>query len=236
MLNNRIKANIAIAISVGTLGIGAYSLNQATESIEELKVQQESNIKLNEKLNNTIKDLQDTIKEQSNIIEEQKKSIEDSIKALQQKDTELEKSVKEAKSLAAAAKTTASKTATTASTKTTNTQESVSRGVSTRTGTPITLKLSFYGDFAYENGGYGGMDAQGNKLVAGTVASNVYPFGTKFVFNGQTYTVRDRGGSHFNSSNRLDVFVPRKSGETDAQYASRISSYGRQTVQGYIIK
>ena len=50
------------------------------------------------------------------------------------------------------------------------------------TGTPIKMKITFYGDFASENGGYASLDAQGNKLVAGTVASNAYKFGTKFTF------------------------------------------------------
>lgn len=100
-------------------------------------------------------------------------------------------------------------------------------------GTPIQMRLSFYGDFAHENGGYAGRDAQGNKLVGGTVASNVYPFGTTFVFEGRTFTVRDRGGSNFNSYNRLDVFVPRLQGESDAAYKARISHYGVRTVTMY---
>ena len=95
------------------------------------------------------------------------------------------------------------------------------------------MTLTFYGDFAHENGGYTGIDAQGNKLVAGTVASNVYSFGTKFEYNGQIFTVRDRGGRNFNSSNRLDVFVPRKSGEWNSAYAKRIREYGRKTVTMY---
>lgn len=108
----------------------------------------------------------------------------------------------------------------------------VSRGATTR-GVPVQMKMTFYGDFAHENGGYAGIDAQGNKLVAGTVASNVYPFGTTFSYNGQTYTVRDRGGRNFNSYNRLDVFVPRNRGESDAAYARRISNYGVKTVTMY---
>lgn len=109
---------------------------------------------------------------------------------------------------------------------------SVRRGSSTR-GTPIQMTLTFYGDSAAENGGYAGMDAQGGKLRVGTVASNVYPFGTQFSWNGQTYTVRDRGGSHFNSPNRLDVFVPRNSGESESAYNARIRQYGKRTVTVY---
>lgn len=100
----------------------------------------------------------------------------------------------------------------------------------TRQGTQLNMTLTFYGDFSHENGGYAGIDAQGNKLVGGTVASNVYPFGTQFIINGQTFTVNDRGGGNFNSSNRLDVFVPRMKGESDAEYSKRISNYGVKKV------
>lgn len=100
-------------------------------------------------------------------------------------------------------------------------------------GTPVTITMTFYGDFAHENGGYAGIDCNGNKLVAGTVASNYYPQGTQFEFNGQIYTVRDRGGSNFNNANRLDVFVPRLKNESDSDYSKRIRHYGRKTVTMY---
>ena len=99
--------------------------------------------------------------------------------------------------------------------------------------TPYELDKKFSDESIYENGGYAGRDAQGNKLVGGTVASNVYPFGTTFVFEGRTFTVRDRGGSNFNSYNRLDVFVPRLQGESNAAYKARISHYGVRTVTMY---
>lgn len=101
-------------------------------------------------------------------------------------------------------------------------------------GTPVTLTLTFYGDFAYENGGYAGINAYGNKLAKGMVASNVHPRGTKFkLSSGETLTVEDRGGSNFNNYNRLDVFVPRIKGESDRQYAKRISNYGVKKVRAY---
>lgn len=107
------------------------------------------------------------------------------------------------------------------------------KGRSTIQGTPVKITMTFYGDFAHENGGYAGIDCNGNKLVAGTVASNYYPQGTQFEFNGQVFTVRDRGGSNFNSANRLDVFVPRLKNESDSSYSKRISQYGRRTVTMY---
>lgn len=101
-------------------------------------------------------------------------------------------------------------------------------------GTPVTMTLSFYGDGDEENGGYGGITAYGEPLRAGIVASNVHSRGTKFEYNGQVYTVGDRGGaSHFDNPNRLDVFVPRRSGESKDEYDRRISNYGKQTVTMY---
>ena len=113
-------------------------------------------------------------------------------------------------------------------------KEFPTQSINTRSvGTPIKMTMTFYGDFAHENGGYAGIDCNGNKLVAGTVASNYYPQGTQFEFNGQIFTVRDRGSSSFNSANRLDVFVPRLKNESDSSYSKRIREYGRRTVTMY---
>lgn len=101
------------------------------------------------------------------------------------------------------------------------------------TGTPVQITMTFYGDFAHENGGYAGIDANGNKLIEGTVASNYYPQGTQFEFNGRIYTVRDRGGSSFNNANRLDIFVPRLNNESNSDYAKRIRHYGVKKVTMY---
>lgn len=115
-----------------------------------------------------------------------------------------------------------------------NRKEFPPQSINTRAmGTPVKMTMTFYGDFAHENGGYAGIDCNGNKLVAGTVASNYYPQGTQFEFNGQIFTVRDRGSSSFNSANRLDVFVPRLKNESDSSYSKRIREYGRRTVTMY---
>ena len=115
-----------------------------------------------------------------------------------------------------------------------NRKEFPTQSINTRAmGTPVKMTMTFYGDFAHENGGYAGIDCNGNKLVAGTVASNYYPQGTQFEFNGQIFTVRDRGSSSFNSANRLDVFVPRLKNESDSSYSKRIREYGRRTVTMY---
>lgn len=113
-------------------------------------------------------------------------------------------------------------------------KEFPTQSINTRAmGTPVKMTMTFYGDFAHENGGYAGIDCNGDKLVAGTVASNYYSQGTQFEFNGQIFTVRDRGSSSFNSANRLDVFVPRLKNESDSSYSKRIREYGRKTVTMY---
>ncbi|WP_252251277.1 hypothetical protein [Clostridium sp. VAP52] len=47
----------------------------------------------------------------------------------------------------------------------------------------------------------------------------------------------DKGSNkHFNNDFRLDVFIPRNSGESDSTYLNRVNSMGRQIVNGKIIK
>lgn len=222
-LSKKQKSGLLVAILTGGLiigeGIGLYNLN---ENLKELHTQ-------NNKLNNTVKSLGETLTERQNNIKELNKEKEDlnkqkddltkSIEDLKKENESLKKDLEAKKQKEASAKLASADYPT----------QSVSRG-SIKRGTPVKMTLTFYGDFAHENGGYTGIDAQGNKLVAGTVASNVYSFGTKFELNGQIFTVRDRGGRNFNSSNRLDVFVPRKSGESNSAYAKRIREYGRKTV------
>ena len=102
----------------------------------------------------------------------------------------------------------------------------------------IIFKLSFYTAIPSENGGYGLM-ANGESVETAkfVVASNYYPLGTRiYLEKWGTFTVKDRGGSHFDSSVRLDVLISRKIGENDATYRQRVLNLGRQTTTGYIIK
>ncbi len=209
---------LVAALAGGTIigeGIGLYKLNQTIEDLQETKSQLELKI---DSLNKTIKEKDNAI---DNVTKERDNNKE-SLDKLQKENKVLNQKLEAKKKEEASAKLASADYPT----------QSVSRG-SVKRGTPVKMTLTFYGDFAHENGGYTGIDAQGNKLVAGTVASNVYSFGTKFEFNGQVFTVRDRGGKNFNSSNRLDVFVPRKSGESNSAYAKRIRNYGRKTVTMY---
>ena len=209
---------LVAALAGGTIigeGIGLYKLNQTIEDLQETKSQLELKI---DSLNKTIKEKDNTI---DNVTKERDNNKE-SLDKLQKENKVLNQKLEAKKKEEASARLASADYPT----------QSVSRG-SVKRSTPVKMTLTFYGDFAHENGGYTGIDAQGNKLVAGTVASNVYSFGTKFEFNGQVFTVRDRGGKNFNSSNRLDVFVPRKSGESNSAYAKRIRNYGRKTVTMY---
>lgn len=96
--------------------------------------------------------------------------------------------------------------------------------------------LTFYTSLDCENG-YGAITCEGNSLQQGGVASNVYDLGTKIYLDGYGETiVNDRGGSNFNSSNRLDVFIEREYGESDYEYKQRVNKMGKVTVKGYIVK
>lgn len=139
----------------------------------------------------------------------------------------------EVKAIAPKTKTnaTAKKTSSSTSTKKTTTNLSTS---SKDNKNWKSFTLSFYTDLPSENGGYT-VTATGEKLRSGMVASNYYAIGTEIYLSGWgSHTVKDRGGSNFNSSNRLDVFIPRKSGESNSTYLKRVNMMGLKTVKGYI--
>ena len=97
-----------------------------------------------------------------------------------------------------------------------------------------TFTLSFYTNLPSENGGYT-ITATGESLRYGMVASNYYSLGKKIYLSGWgTFTVKDRGGSNFYSSTRLDVFIPRRSGESNSTYLARVNNMGLKKVKGYV--
>lgn len=99
----------------------------------------------------------------------------------------------------------------------------------------ILFELTFYTDLPEENGGHT-ITASGKPLEYGVVASNKYPIGTKLRLGSMgTFTVEDRGGREFNNSNRLDVFIPRQSGESNCQYKNRVRNMGRIKLKGDIL-
>ncbi|AQR94347.1 3D domain-containing protein [Clostridium saccharoperbutylacetonicum] len=98
--------------------------------------------------------------------------------------------------------------------------------------------LTFYTSLDFENSSAGAVTCENKPLIPGGVANNVIPLNTKiYLENYGQVVVNDRGShEHFDTANRLDVFIEREPGESDKQYAHRINSYGVQKVQGYILK
>lgn len=98
--------------------------------------------------------------------------------------------------------------------------------------------LTFYTSLECENSSAGAVTCQNKPLSPGGVANNVIPQNTKIHLEGYDQViVNDRGSNkYFGVDNRLDVYIPREPGENDKQYSHRVSNYGIQKVQGYIIK
>ncbi|MCH1964432.1 hypothetical protein MCG45_16500 [Clostridium perfringens] len=98
----------------------------------------------------------------------------------------------------------------------------------------IDFIISFYTNTKDENGGYT-VTCTGQPLRYGIVASNVYPLGTKIYLEGYgLFTVADRGGSHFDNYNRLDVLIPKEGDESVSQYRRRVNNMGKPHVKGYV--
>ena len=101
----------------------------------------------------------------------------------------------------------------------------------------IELIFSFYTSLSSENGDNEGITCTGSKLKYGDLASNIWGLGTKFkTQSGEIFTVADKGGSHFNSYNRVDCYIPRQIGESDYQYYKRVNNMGHKTVTVKIIE
>lgn len=101
----------------------------------------------------------------------------------------------------------------------------------------VNVRVSFYTSLASENGGYEGMNAISGKLKLGSIsAPKSVPFGSKISIAemqnhlGITeFTVDDRGGAIFirdDGTYKLDVYVPKKQGESDNEYFKRVNSMG----------
>lgn len=112
-------------------------------------------------------------------------------------------------------------------------EEISSRGLSGEVE-EIDFIISFYTNTKDENGGYT-VTCTGQPLRYGIVASNVYPLGTKIYLEGYgLFTVADRGGSHFDNYNRLDVLIPKEGDESVNQYRRRVNNMGKPHVKGYV--
>ncbi|SFC50024.1 3D domain-containing protein [Clostridium uliginosum] len=98
--------------------------------------------------------------------------------------------------------------------------------------------LTFYTSLESENSSAGAVTCQNKPLSRGGVANNVIPQNTNIYLEGYGQViVNDKGSNkYFGVDNRLDVFIEREPGESNKHYSQRISSYGVQKVQGYIVK
>jgi 3D (Asp-Asp-Asp) domain-containing protein len=98
--------------------------------------------------------------------------------------------------------------------------------------------VTFYTGLDEENSIYGAVNCRRLPLEKGMVANNILPYGTKIYLENDygVRTVSDTGGKNFNSSNRIDMFVERRDGETKEQWRKRAESYGIKHIRGYIIK
>ena len=101
----------------------------------------------------------------------------------------------------------------------------------------IEFKLTYYSSDPSENiPGMASVTCEGKKLEEGICASNVYPLGTRIVFNdGTELVVKDRGGKDFNNYNRIDVFIEREPGEDNRTYLKRVNNLGIKHKTGYVI-
>ena len=100
---------------------------------------------------------------------------------------------------------------------------------------PVTFKTTAYSSLPEENNGYT-VTCNGKPLEGNIVANNTLPQGTKIYLDGEIYEVGDKGSSRFDNPNRLDMLIERNPGETDEEYKNRVSEFGVQYIEGYIIK
>lgn len=105
-----------------------------------------------------------------------------------------------------------------------------------------TFVLTYYGSTVNECGNDLGITASGKKVQSGMVASPpCLSFGTQIQIGDNVYVVEDRGHPDFIKQNndgsiRLDVYIPRLSGESTAQYEKRVNDMGVKRVQGVILR
>lgn len=237
-LNKKIKSSLLVAtIVAGGLYIGIENASlaqenknlqqQVVDTSDKLKQQESENKELDKKIKESEKELEATKKD----LEETKTNLDKTKTDLNNTKTDLDNTKTKLKKAEEQlqAKQQSNVAVATASTSNSLARPSVSNNTTSTTskGTPIKITMTFYGS---NIDGMSDMTASGKKVTQGCVASNYYPFGTKFEYNGQIYTVMDRGGKGLNGPNNLDIYVPRKAGESDSQYRARLYQLGRKTV------
>ena len=89
----------------------------------------------------------------------------------------------------------------------------------------IVANVSAYTGSDEENGGYGGINCEGNPLEEGMVASDDIPQGTKVIIHGKEYIVADTFGGGYR--NRIDIYMPNR---------ANALRFGRQYIEVTIIR
>lgn len=103
----------------------------------------------------------------------------------------------------------------------------------------VDFLISFYTSLACENTKYGAVDAMSTPLKFGTIAvPKDIPLKSKFYIDGYDYEfeARDRGGKVVwtkGGEMKIDIFIPRKKGESDNAYYKRVNNMGVVKASGY---
>lgn len=187
--------------------------------IEELQLKNKNLTNNNKNLENEIKKLEDLVNELIKLEEERKaKEAEEARLAEEAKKAEQAKQAEEAKARSVSAQ----------------------QPVSETQGNKIQVNIvaTFYSALGEENGGYAGINALGGKLKQGSLAvPKDIPLGSKFYIEGYgNFVADDRGGAikRIDSNTiKVDIFVPRISGESDSTYRKRVNNMGRVNTTGW---
>lgn len=119
-----------------------------------------------------------------------------------------------------------------------NKAKSVQNPVSETPKKHVNIVATFYSALGEENGGYVGINALGGKLKQGSLSvPKDIPLGTKFYIEGYgDFVADDRGGAIKRidaNTIKVDIFIPRKSGESDNAYRKRVNNMGRIKTKGW---
>lgn len=217
--------------------IQSVMINKKLTSLEQKNTKLDNKLaEMENSLNNIdfeIEKIKKDIEENQKLIDEKQQSIDD----LENKVNTLETSTKE-KETEVVQQTTAVKARSVDTNNEVDTVASIKEtyGLEDKSAKEVTFHISFYTSLACENGGWANLTASGKTLADGMVANNHLPFGTKIYVEGYGLkTVEDRGSSkYFTDETKIDIFVPRQSGESDTEYRNRVKAMGRQDIKGYI--
>lgn len=211
---NNILLGLTLGLTVVNVNIG-MELKEQKEVVETIQVKLAELQLQNQKLTNNNKNLEQKVQDLEKEVQEAIKRYDEqkALEAKKAKEAELAKS------------------------------KSVQKPVSTTKSAgkiAVNIVATFYSALGEENGGYAGINALGGKLKQGSLAvPKDIPLGTKFYIEGYgNFVADDRGGAikRIDSNTiKVDIFVPRKSGESDRAYKKRVNNMGRVRTTGWYV-